>query len=876
METFCPTDEQEQILKSFKRGKNIKIHAFAGTGKTRTLTYLAENTKKRGLYIAFNKRVANEAKRKMPNNVTASTIHSVAWKWASESFPKEKIVGNPDWKTLGNALEMAPIGGFSEYKKLSTISLILDSFCNSRDEAIGELHLPWEHNSYINDQDVLRRNKDALVLSAQSAWLRMREPDNALPLGHNGYLKVWSMIAPDLDYDFLMVDEAQDLSPVMLEVVDNFKGQIVLVGDSFQQIYSWRGAIDAMHHDIPTDDHFLTQSFRFGKDLCDLSNFVLRSLSSTVEMKSYSRLGTQVTTENSVDANAYIFRTNAVLIEQALHFHLGNTDYFIVDPNRNISQSVDDYFRLQEGLWGKSQAFSGFNSWNKVVEIAQREDSNPFRGFVDLFEKHDPELIRTAIEASKSKESKTYPTLTTGHQSKGLEWDGVRISDDFCFSPDSLSRDQILEELRLLYVSLTRAKKVLSLPAELKSFCENELGNSLESFAVIDLETTGLYPDQGDRITEIGVVIWRDGKIVDRYESLINPGRSIPAFVQDLTGITNAMVKKARPSEVVLSEAFQRIGDIPLIAHNANFEQKFLNNELGEISDGYSVDVLCTLLLSRRIFPNMNGYKLGDLVSSLRLPKGKAHRALSDAEMTAHLLSKICSTLGDETGGTFTPSANAFKKIMKAAPKEFRTQGIEIAFTECQKRHSRTRYKPHEFSKDIGRKVQLLGNISKKSMPTLTYQSAKTDSKKEWTPPPQYPRRPKTSRTKNELKPIPPQREKKSNWSKGLMVTAAIFFLIFYLAGRSSDQTSPPSASTEPQSIPVQLDMGVVIASQLRHRSCPNVDCSVVDGSARGTELYIIDSRNGWYRVSRTYEIDSNTDEWVSSQYVELIEVNSE
>ena len=157
---------------------------------------------------------------------------------------------------------------------------------------------------------------------------------------------------------------------------------------------------------------------------------------------------------------------------------------------------------------------------------------------------------------------------------------------------------------------MTRAKGVLSLPPELHKFCQTTLGQSPQKYAVVDLETTGLDPSHGDRITEIGIAIWQNGKIVDRYQSLINPQRKIPAFVQDLTGITDAMVRKARPSREVLLEAMGFIGDMPLVAHNASFERKFLNAELEEISEKYSVDLICSLLLSRRVFPNLSGYKL--------------------------------------------------------------------------------------------------------------------------------------------------------------------------------------------------------------------------------------------------------------------------
>ncbi len=94
----------------------------------------------------------------------------------------------------------------------------------------------------------------------------------------------------------------------------------------------------------------------------------------------------------------------------------------------------------------------------------------------------------------------------------------------------------------------------------------------METIAVIDFETTGLAPAQGDRATEIAVVLVRDDKIVDRYQSLINAGRGIPPFIEHLTGITNAMVRDAPPAKQVMAEVADFVGTLPMVAHNANFD----------------------------------------------------------------------------------------------------------------------------------------------------------------------------------------------------------------------------------------------------------------------------------------------------------------
>ena len=97
----------------------------------------------------------------------------------------------------------------------------------------------------------------------------------------------------------------------------------------------------------------------------------------------------------------------------------------------------------------------------------------------------------------------------------------------------------------------------------------------MEVVAVIDFETTGLSPAQGDRATEIAVVILQDGQVVERYQSLMNAGVRIPSFIQELTGISNAMIRSAPPVADVMREVSAFVGDHPLVAHNASFDCKF-------------------------------------------------------------------------------------------------------------------------------------------------------------------------------------------------------------------------------------------------------------------------------------------------------------
>lgn len=155
---------------------------------------------------------------------------------------------------------------------------------------------------------------------------------------------------------------------------------------------------------------------------------------------------------------------------------------------------------------------------------------------------------------------------------------------------------------------------------------------------VLDFETSGLSPRYGDRAIEIGAVRIENSMIVDRFQSLMNPGFRINSFIESYTGITNDMVEAAPPCEEVMEQFAEFIDDLPLVAHNASFDRKFLDAELGFINKSRKSKMACSMLAARRVYPDAPNHKLGTLVSYCGIyTDGTFHRALADAEMTGHL-----------------------------------------------------------------------------------------------------------------------------------------------------------------------------------------------------------------------------------------------
>jgi len=175
----------------------------------------------------------------------------------------------------------------------------------------------------------------------------------------------------------------------------------------------------------------------------------------------------------------------------------------------------------------------------------------------------------------------------------------------------------------------------------------NTDSNSADTVIVLDFETTGLSPNQGDRAIEIGAVRIEQGEVTGSFQQLMNPGFRINGFIEDFTGISNKMLQNAPPCDEVMHQFSDFIGDHNLVAHNASFDRNFLDAELSLINRQYSGSFACTLLLARRLYQNAPNHKLGTLVKFKNIPNdGVFHRALADSQVTSKLwlmmLEDIC------------------------------------------------------------------------------------------------------------------------------------------------------------------------------------------------------------------------------------------
>jgi F-box protein 18 (helicase) len=515
---IIPTAEQAAPIESPDIGEIKKIKAFAGTGKTTTLdAYARARPTKRALYIAFNKSVADEAKIRFPENTTTVTAHGLARMALNPNLQKKIIGNNPRPNKAQEHFEGRELSNLEAVLILQT----LENFLNSNDPSISEEHCPeqdkLEEVKFKNDvnhhETIPDGWQEKAVEFSKELWLSMIDPDGEWPMTHNGYLKHFAISKPHLDYDIILLDEAQDTNPVVEGIVTRqcTHAQIILVGDSHQQIYTWRGAIDSMERIQTTQTYNLTSSFRFGKNIANLANIILQRCKGEPSRlvghcpEDYVYLNktspfTKMVFEKRPVKHTRICRTSVGLFNEAITTiekikkwsarnpnepqlkiaFVGTTGAENFSPKRHYDMGlILDIFHLFNSNTHRIRDpyVKSFLNISELREIAEDPALNAadLKKALKLSEAYPKnlEVLIGDVEkyAASPDDPNTWITFTTAHRSKGLEWENVALSDDFqSLHEDGKPKprpDLIDEETNLLYVAITRAQKRVELNADL-------------------------------------------------------------------------------------------------------------------------------------------------------------------------------------------------------------------------------------------------------------------------------------------------------------------------------------------------------------------------------------------------------------------------
>jgi superfamily I DNA/RNA helicase len=477
------TAEQYEAVKLFHSAGTLVVNAFAGTGKTTTAIAIAESTSANGLYLAFNRSIADEIKvRYRQLNLDCRTTHSLAYRYirSKTKYTEDKLFKDSPINFLVTEADLKDfdIAGKVAIKARSFAFLLsetIKAFCASGFQEINVKHVPKYGLLSTLDKATFEEFRKYVVSVAAYIWSEMRREESNYCLGHDGYLKLWSLASPELPYNFILLDEAQDTNDAVLSVLQKERNRVVYIGDRYQQIYSWRGAINAMSK--VGDAHFttLTQSFRFGDSIADLANHILERFGETEKIIGNPLVKTSI---NNVTARSVICRTNAGVLTSVVAQLSRSKKVYVMGGVSELRRLLDDVTYLKSGRPATNTIFFGFKDWKEVCEFADSEDGKHLQSFVRVIGSFGEEKLKHALDACVTNEAEAEIVVTTAHKAKGREWDTTEIHSDFLSgwlrAPGRLDDEQSEEEARLLYVAITRCKHGLVISDELLSLIRRE------------------------------------------------------------------------------------------------------------------------------------------------------------------------------------------------------------------------------------------------------------------------------------------------------------------------------------------------------------------------------------------------------------------
>ncbi|TGN72309.1 ATP-dependent helicase [Streptomyces bauhiniae] len=471
-----PTDEQAAATDAFRAGEHLALQAGAGTGKTTTLALLARNTKRRGRYVAYNRAVAQDATARFPRTVQCKTTHSLAYAAIGHRYSHRlNAPRRPAWQT-GKALGLAKgirIGEREISQRALSNALLrtVSRFCHAPEDTIAFQHVPRLRG--LEDKEAHQELAAHIVPVARKAWSDLQDThDGCVRFEHDHYLKIWALTRPRLDADYLLLDEAQDTDPVVEQIFLAQRGhaQLVMVGDSAQAIYHWRGAKDVMVGFEGTQST-LSQSFRFGPRLADEANRWLHLADAPIRLTGTPEVPTEIGAVDHPDA--VLCRTNVGAMAQVIALMAAGRRVALVgggDSLRALAEAARD---LKEGRRTHHPELVLFPCWGDLQDYASHDPAGrDLQPLVNLVDSHGADTILAAV-ARLAPEQHAHVTVSTAHRAKGREWPRVLIAGDFAQpqgdvqaglagSPAS-TRPVDDAEARLAYVAVTRARHHLDL-----------------------------------------------------------------------------------------------------------------------------------------------------------------------------------------------------------------------------------------------------------------------------------------------------------------------------------------------------------------------------------------------------------------------------
>jgi len=479
------TREQMAIVNSTG---NIKINAVAGSGKTTTLLeYARARPGMKILYLAFNRAVKLEAERKFGekgvSNVRIETAHSLAFSRVVKG--SDHTIKGEGYKTP-EVVEILGLNNFdgkhTAYILATHINAFVAYFCNNDKAKVQEL----DYEAVISDPAARQFAINFKAeISHQTRLFLDKMNKGEIPIIHDFYLKKFQLSKPALSFDTILFDEGQDASAAMLDIFLSQKATRVIVGDSHQQIYGWRYAVNSLEKvDYPSFD--LSASFRFDQDIAQLAR-------NTISWKRHLKIPSAINITGAgkpgrVKTRAVIARTNTGLLVKAIELLIEKKEIGSVYFEGRIENytyanegaSIYDVLNLYNGEKERvrDKMIASMNDMGELDEYIENTGDAQLRMLVEVVKEYGkkiPGYIKKLKESHLDHDQKDKADMifSTVHRCKGMEYDEVTLADDFITEAKVLDQvaaeegagtSRLYEEINLLYVAITRAKSVLYIP----------------------------------------------------------------------------------------------------------------------------------------------------------------------------------------------------------------------------------------------------------------------------------------------------------------------------------------------------------------------------------------------------------------------------
>jgi len=503
---FNPTNEQIAINNVVKLCKDVYIEALAGTGKSTTLRYLAEQNKDKNFAcLCFNAANAEEANlnKDKPDNIIYLTVHGLAYREiiGKRKGYKNKLGNYLDFNDL-DTVRLKSIIGYEAYKAdeekarlniykkgvLETINM----FCKtdkddlrSYAKSILTFMFSAESESTLYKQIELDSERiEKLARFVKEHWLHITDSTTLGKITHDVYLKMYELEQikmfsvydkdkkTNVELDVIMIDEFQDSNQVTLSIfLNQTRLQKIAVGDANQTIYSWRGALGKVENLDGFEYKTLTESFRFGADIARKANKILEK---QTDLRLVGLGGL-----SGKNTSAHLCRTNTSVLSATIEYIKQGKKVY---TNINLKDVFSKLWHIEQARWNKEIRYPHkelLNITNKESldeMLSMNEEIKSLIRLIEFFNNRFGGLVKAKNELINNilpSPAGANITVSTIHRSKGLEWDNVVIDDDFIVSKedeviaplDKLGEDSELRNL--LYVAVTRSKGNLTYPSYL-------------------------------------------------------------------------------------------------------------------------------------------------------------------------------------------------------------------------------------------------------------------------------------------------------------------------------------------------------------------------------------------------------------------------